>query len=539
MPAESKPRIGIGTTGAFLSVVFAAIAILSPRFALGTADQQRPIVLVYALFGIAFALYLFAIRQATHQPVSAARIMAIAILFRIIMLASTPILEIDVYRYIWDGNAVSAGVNPYEFSPQEVLDANEESPADLRRLADRAASSSALKKILRTVHFGNLPSPYPPVSQAVFAVSASVTPDRATVETHLLIMRLLIVLFDLSTLWLLMLLLRRLSMPIGWAVAYGWCPLVLKEFANSGHLDSITVFFTIAAAYVLVRAGSRAVLVSAILLATATAGKFYPLVLVPVFAVTWARLGRQQANPKRATMGVAVYSVATCILLFPMFADFTSPSQYVTGERNSDGIHAFIRYWEMNDFLFMLAIENLRPDELVKSSHPGWFVFIPNSIRANITSQGESLGLPRTEVPFLAARLLTVLAYGLIVLWTCLRLWRAPSAPAFLRSCFASLAWLWLLSPTLNPWYWAWSMAFIPFAVRREWLWVAGLAMTYYLRFWFQYHYGGQTVLETPYQGVDFFDYVVTCIEFGPWLILFWFQTARRRWLPMVSLAKC
>ncbi len=509
--------------GAVLLGLFAAITFISERFTLASPEKERPILVVFALFTVAFGVYLFAVRRAVRSSVSVTRIFEFAIAFRVIMLFSTPILEIDVYRYIWDGNAAAVGVNPYEFSPKQVLEAQDTAPANLRRLSELSKSSPALQAILETVHFGQLPSPYPPVSQAVFATSALLTPNDASIRTHLLVMRTFIVLFDLGTLWLVVLLLRRLEMPTGWAIAYGWCPLVLKEFANSGHLDSITVFLTVAAAYALVRGGRLAVVASAALLAAATAAKFYPLVLLPVFAVAWVRFNADKPRWARGLAGVASYVAIGSVLLFPMFTDTSPPEQYVSGEQNSDGFHAFVRYWEMNDFLFMLAIENLKPDELVTASHPGWFVVVPESVRSSVVAKGVSTyGLPPGEVPFLTARLLTVWIFGCVVLWTCWRLWRQTSANNFLRACFTSVAWVWLLAPTQNPWYWTWSLAFIPFAFRREWLWIAGLTMIYYLRFWFEYHYTDKQVFGTAYQGTDFFDYVVTCIEFGPWFIVFW-----------------
>ena len=441
----------------------------------------------------------------------------------------TPILEIDVYRYIWDGNVSAAGVNPYEFSPKEVLEANETSPPNLKRLSELSKSTPALGKILKTVHFGQLPSPYPPVSQAVFATSALLTPAGAAAETHLLIMRLLIVLFDLGTLWALILILRHLRKPVGWAIAYGWCPLVLKEFANSGHLDAITVFFTAVAAYALIRSGPKTMWVSAVLLAFGTAGKFYPLVLLPVFAVAWLRLSHDNTQWRRGLLALTVYCVATAALLAPMFMDVAPPEQFVNGEKSTDGVHAFIRYWEMNDFLFMIVIENLRPDELAKTSYPVWLAVVPNSFRVEVVDTGESLGLPRIEVSFLCARLITVAIYGLIVLWTMAKVWRQRSTDGVLQACFVSLAWLWLLAPTQNPWYWTWALAFIPFVDRRAWLWLSGLSMMYYLRFWFEYHWTGKPVFGTPYPGTEFFDLVVTCIEFGPWLLFYWATTLTGR----------
>ena len=47
----------------------------------------------------------------------------------------------------------------------------------------------------------------------------------------------------LSIIWfgavLVLRLLTQTGRHRGWAIAYGWCPLVIKEIANSGHLDAL------------------------------------------------------------------------------------------------------------------------------------------------------------------------------------------------------------------------------------------------------------------------------------------------------------
>jgi hypothetical protein len=66
-------------------------------------------------------------------------------------------------------------------------------------------------------------------------------------------MKLVIVLFDVGVVGLVWMLLRLLGQNEGWFVAYAWSPLVIKEFANSGHLDSIAVFLTVASIVCVVR----------------------------------------------------------------------------------------------------------------------------------------------------------------------------------------------------------------------------------------------------------------------------------------------
>jgi len=90
----------------------------------------------------------------------------------------------------------------------------------------------------------------------------------------------------------------------------------------------------------------------------------------------------------------------------------------------------------------------------------------------------------------------------------------------------------WLLCPTQNPWYWTWALPLLPFARSRVWLAVSGLSLLYHLRFWLSYHWPDTSVWESGYFGPVFFDFVVTWVEFAPWLLLLAIGFARRRSVP-------
>ena len=112
----------------------------------------------------------------------------------------------------------------------------------------------ALPKSFSRVHFAVLPTVYPSTSQFVFALSAWTTPDGVTPLTRVRIMKLWLLLFDLGTLWLVVGLLMLCRMSPELCIAYAWCPLLMKEVANSGHLDSIAVFLATLFFYLLLRA---------------------------------------------------------------------------------------------------------------------------------------------------------------------------------------------------------------------------------------------------------------------------------------------
>ena len=157
---------------------------------------------------------------------------------------------------------------------------------------------------------------------------------------------------------------------------------------------------------------------------------------------------------------------------------------------------AFLSRWMMNDLIFLNLIENLTPDDLRGGEAKPWFVLVPDSWRATFNQvTAEALQLPPDRVPFWLARGTTALIFLLLAFIWARKASLANDVNRWLELIFLTLAWFWLLLPTLNPWYWLWAMPLVCFARNRVWLWMSGLLMIYYLRFYFGAVFAGKTVL--------------------------------------------
>ncbi len=633
---KSQRRNVVLATIGFLSWwLYVALMWLSRGFAYGTPGIERPLLAVLLLFAAVVSLYLGAVFCILRHGVDDSAVPLIAVFtfaFRILLLFSEPIQEVDAYRYLWDGKAVTAGVNPYRYSPAQVMSAtaSENAPAELSRLVKIRDQSAANAVVLSRVHYPQLTTVYPPVSQLVFATVAAATPASATVQTHLLIIKSFIVAFDLGTFWMVLCLLKHVGQPQKLAIIYGWCPLVLKEFANSGHLDSIAVFLTTAASFFAVKAlfpsktttadgavlhyasQRRNIVFAALLLWLAVGAKIYPVILLPLFVVTiWKKVSWRAASAVLTSLIVlipiliapmlfrepptptptAVSSMVpfepplpelplpelplpelvqsepplpTTITASPMVPlepplpelpsepplpgpplpelsrpESHSPVSPVVRQPpgiddQQTGLAAFTLQWQMNDFLFLLLFENFKPPtnspslpleaaDLATSKLPvrePWFVVTSSAVRNRFADTVSSLTeIPGHRVAFQIARLLTTGIFGLIALWLTHKVCDTRDAATWLEAIFLTIAWFWMLQPTQNPWYWTWAMPFVMFCRSRVWLLMSGLTLIYYARFWFDYH-SHTPVAGTPYSGVDFFDYVMTWIEFFPFLML-------------------
>ena len=559
----------------FLSVAsticYVSLSILSQRFALDIPNIDRPTLSMLALFGLTFAFYWGGILVAVRLPDTrhlAYGLFLSASIFRIAMLPSIPMHEIDIYRYIWDGAVLAEGVSPYRYPPQEVIEASEEKDliADpvLERLVARKAKSPALDVCLRRIHYGELPSPYPLVSQVVFAGAAMMTGDELSPYARTLIMKSLLVLFDLATFYLVMKLVGIAGMHIGWSMAYGWCPLLMKEIANGGHLDSIAVFFTTAAIWMLVVTLSKqpskqllGISASGVFLALGIGAKLYPVLLLPLFGLLWLR----KSSFVSSFIGLLVTCSISCILLYPLFGakETSNHDKKLIHESNakdmhdlrtssqsapmkpSAGIRAFLSEWEMNDLIFMFVVENLRSYEELAPERNPWFVFIPAEWSSALTRGWAKWNRSTSEflftrnmsssnsdvysrenlrrASFQMSRVITlgVFALSFAFMW---KLTGPETGPRdWCRAAMLFLACFWFTCPTQNPWYWCWVLPLLPFAYFRTWYFVSGLTMLYYLRFYLVAHFPDPPALGTAYDGEYFFYFVVPWVEFLPCVV--------------------
>ena len=141
-------------------------------------------------------------------------VVLIGVSLRMIGLFTCPILEIDYYRYLWDGKVLAQGVSPYQYSPGQILKHGQEFDQSVKDISDRDLSdSSGLGKlidlsvasesnntIVKRIHFNEYSSIYPPISQLVFGASMKWFPASASVAAHIFCIKAVLVVFDLMIL---------------------------------------------------------------------------------------------------------------------------------------------------------------------------------------------------------------------------------------------------------------------------------------------------------------------------------------------------
>ena len=361
-----------------------------------------------ALLGLS-ALYGGAVFWILYQKSGSARALILfGLLFRLTMWNSPVSLSDDIYRYVWDGRVQLAGMNPYRYAPE-----------------DDALASLRDSTIYTAINHRQVPTIYPPLAQAFFAMTAAISERLGTIKMGLIAL-------DMGLCLLLARFLALRSMDPRRILIYAWHPLPLIEIAGSGHIDILGSFFALVALYALVQ--HRQVLAYA-LLAAATLSKFVPAFALPLF---WQYKNRAPSNRLRSLFSLFGHApffvfIAVISLGYIPYVDFST--------QTFSGLSTYLIHWHFNDFFYSL-------------------------FRSILTSLDPSAAVYARWI----CALFMIVAIGYAT--------RSTEDP--LRGTYWCLGAYVLLSPTLHPWYMLWIMPFMPFFPSPAWLTLSVLVFLAY-----------------------------------------------------------
>ena len=400
---------------------------LAEHFYYETSIVSRPILWFVAIqmgAGLVFLTLLWVIPRVyvTRSMVVAMLIVGLAL--RLSFIGTTPILEDDFYRYLWDGALVSHGQNPYSHAPASVRQADNSILGDLKAEAGL---------ISERINYPELRTIYPPMAQMAFALAHRIKPWSLDAWRGVLLG------FDIVTVVLLLVLLVRLKRSPLWAALYWWNPLVTKELFNSVHMDVLLLPFLLAVVLFIVHKRWLHALAS---LALAVGVKVWPMMLLPFVL-------RLIAGHKRKLVGATVlFGALVALLLSPL---------YRSGVDASSGAVAYARLWEANDALFRLVAASATA--------------VVNLVGVDTIAGGT---VARWVV---AATLIAVV----------LRINRSPAhhPQELCRRIVIVIAALFLLSPTQFPWYYVWLVPFLAVWPIYGLLALTVVLPLYYLKFYF------------------------------------------------------
>lgn len=423
---KATPHKPIGRAAALLiatlTIAWITAVALGPAAVDAPYDSARYLGWIAAMIlaGLAFAALCPAL--ARHRSAKWLIFILLAgFAMRAASFATPPIIEDDYHRYLLDGAATAAWLDPFETSPEQLL-AGEAGDAHLTLLEHPEARAH-----LERINHPHLRTIYPPTAQAAFAAAHFIEPWSVNA------LRAVFLFLEVVTLAALAAALGALRLPTLLLGIYWLNPIVIGQITLQAHMD-VLVFAPVAAA-VAARLRQHCTL-AGVFLGLAIGAKLWPLLLLPALASPKLALTRK--NSLRLAIATTITS-ALCL----------TPAASALGENS--GLQAYTATWENNAFLFPII----------------------EQAAAALTA---TLGIT-SITPGALARITVASIVGAMALAAA----RRGSEHALPRRLLTVVAALFFLSPTQFPWYFTWLAPLLVFAPRSALRLSVPLLPLYYL----------------------------------------------------------
>ena len=298
---------------------------------------RTELIMLFALYA---ALFFFCFKLIQFEKWNFKFLLVAGILFRLVFLLATPNLSQDFFRFIWDGQAVLNGINPYLFLPDELIMQIDLPINNARELHEGMGELSAR-------HFSN----YPPLNQFLFLLGAYFGKN---ILGTVIAMRLLIISADIGILYFGRKLLKQLNRSPYMIFWYFLNPLIIVELSGNLHFEGVMLFFFIWSVYLL---SVHKWLWAAVVYALSISVKLIPLMFLPLFL--------KHLGIRKSMLFYLVIGLVSIALLMPFYTP-----EFLDNYSNT------VRLWFTN-FEFNASIYNIvkkiglqfdaKPWELIKT----------------------------------------------------------------------------------------------------------------------------------------------------------------------------
>ncbi len=253
-----------------LIISFSPLLFLVSIFLVNFQSDRTEFAFIAFFYTLAFGSYLVIYQQ--RKTFSLKQLIVLAFFAQLLSMWNLPNLSIDFYRFLWDGEITLAGINPFDYKPEEIVTSPE-------LFAQINGSSEYMQEIYAGIgeqSQGNY-SCYPPVNQFYFLVSTAFS-DSLLFNT--LLLKLLIVLTEfIGAIYLL-----KFLKNIGIEGSRMWLlflnPLWIIECTGNVHFEGVMLSFLFIALYFL---SLKKEAIGSFYFAIAVQIKLIPLIILPFF----------------------------------------------------------------------------------------------------------------------------------------------------------------------------------------------------------------------------------------------------------------
>ncbi len=219
------------------------------------------------LFGLYTGLFFLLYKLIQLQKWNFKFLLTVGLLLRLVWLFAEPNLSQDFYRFIWDGQLIKNGINPFLYTPDQIMEWGNIPIANHKSLYQGMGELSAK-------HFSN----YPPLNQLIFAIAA-ILGGKSTLAT-IVALRVQIILADIGVFYFGRKLLGSLGKDPSLIFWYFLNPLVIIELTGNLHFEGVMLFFFVWSLFLLFQ---KKWIAGAPIYALSIMTKLVPILFLPLF----------------------------------------------------------------------------------------------------------------------------------------------------------------------------------------------------------------------------------------------------------------
>lgn len=330
-PKKEEEEIMTGSKR-FLQVRVLLMALVMAALVAGIAffTPRENFILFIGQYLIVFALF-YALWLNRHEW-RFVHFFILAIILRLILLFAAPELSNDFYRFLWDGELLTNGINPFQFTPNNAL----HQYISVDGVPQEIYSDRYLRMLyhgmgeLSQEHY----SCYPVLNQFFFVIAAFVS-DNIMVNT--IILKLFVILADVGVIFIG----RKIATHFGLSPHVIWLyalnPFILLEFTGNVHFEGVMIFFFLVALLAVLKIQWG---IGAIFLGLAIQVKLIPLMFIPFF---FKKLKWRRSIGFTALTGITVLAIGGILINEVFFANMMqSVNEYFVRFQFNSGLYNFL-----------------------------------------------------------------------------------------------------------------------------------------------------------------------------------------------------
>lgn len=181
--------------------------------------------------------------------------------FKLVLLFAVPALSTDFFRFLWDGQLLTNGLNPYVFTPDAIVSANPELENEL----------------YHSLAYTSYHSMYAPVAQVQALIAAWIASDN--IQLGSIILRLFVLAAEVCSILLIIRLLPVFRLNRERVLLYAANPLIILELTGNLHHEAFVILFTLLFIYLFEK---RKIFASGAALGLGVLSKLLPMIFLPV-----------------------------------------------------------------------------------------------------------------------------------------------------------------------------------------------------------------------------------------------------------------